>query len=40
MKSLKDNIRKQWGINEMKNAMNSSDSIDNVIRESKIYKLQ
>lgn len=33
MKELKDTVRSQWGEDEMKNAMHSSDSLDNVIRE-------
>lgn len=37
MDSLKDEIRKEWGKDEMKNAMHSSDSLDNVKRESDIY---
>ena len=36
MKKLKDKVRKAWGKDDMKNAMHSSDSIDNVNRE---YKL-
>lgn len=36
MKMLKDKVRNQWGEDDMKNAMHSSDSIDNVIRESNI----
>lgn len=36
MKKLKDKVRKTWGIDDMKNAMHSSDSIENVNRE---YKL-
>jgi nucleoside diphosphate kinase len=36
MKKLKDKVRKTWGKDDMKNAMHSSDSIDNVNRE---YKL-
>ena len=34
--SLKDKVRDKWGKNDMKNAMHSSDSIENVKRESKI----
>lgn len=33
MKELKDTVRSQWGKDEMKNAMHSSDSQDNVVRE-------
>lgn len=36
MKKLKDKVRKVWGKDDMKNAMHSSDSIENVNRE---YKL-
>jgi ferritin-like protein/nucleoside diphosphate kinase len=36
MKTLKDKVRKQWGKDEMRNAMHSSDSIENVERESNI----
>jgi len=36
MKKLKDKVRKSWGKDEMKNAMHSSDSKENVERE---YKL-
>lgn len=36
MKQLKECVREMWGIDDMKNAMHSSDSQDNVIRESKI----
>lgn len=36
MKKLKECIREMWGKDDMKNAMHSSDSEDNVIRESKI----
>lgn len=36
MKSLKDKCRKAWGKSEMKNAMHSSDSLENVERERKI----
>lgn len=38
MKKLKDKIRDQWGEDEMRNAMHSSDSVDNVIREYNITK--
>ena len=33
MKTLKDKVRKAWGKDEMKNAMHSSDSLENVKRE-------
>ncbi len=36
MSKLKDNIRDLWGKSEMKNAMHSSDSMENVRRETKI----
>lgn len=36
MDELKDKVRKTWGKDEMKNAMHSSDSLDNVNRESKL----
>ena len=36
MSNLKDKVRKAWGKDEMKNAMHSSDSLENVNRE---YKL-
>ena len=36
MKKIKDKVRNKWGIDDMKNAMHSSDSLDNVYRESKI----
>ena len=36
MKALKDKVRNQWGIDDMKNAMHSSDSIDAVNAESKL----
>ena len=36
MNELKDKVRKAWGIDDMKNAMHSSDSLENVKRE---YKL-
>lgn len=36
MKKLKDKVRENWGKDEMKNGMHSSDSIENVNRESKI----
>ena len=32
----KDKVRKNWGKDEMKNGMHSSDSLENVNRESKI----
>ena len=34
---LKDEIREQFGKDEMKNAIHSSDSEANVVREAKIY---
>lgn len=36
MNSLKKKVRAEWGVDDMKNAMHSSDSISNVKRESKI----
>ena len=36
LESIKNKVRKQWGKDEMKNAMHSSDSLENVERE---YKL-
>lgn len=36
MDVLKDKVRKTWGKDEMKNGMHSSDSINNVNRESKL----
>ena len=36
MNKIKDKIRNAWGKSEMKNAMHSSDSIENVNRERKI----
>jgi nucleoside diphosphate kinase len=36
MKKLKDKVRENWGKDEMKNGMHSSDSLENVNRESKI----
>ena len=36
MKTIKDMVRKAWGIDDMRNGMHSSDSLDNVKRE---YKL-
>lgn len=36
MNKLKDKVRKAWGKDDMKNAMHSSDSLENVDRE---YKL-
>lgn len=36
MKKLKDKARDAWGKSEMKNAMHSSDSLENVERESKV----
>lgn len=34
---IKDNIRNKYGVDEMRNAVHSSDSDKNVERESKIY---
>jgi len=36
MNDLKDKVRKTWGKDEMKNGMHSSDSLENVNRESKL----
>ena len=36
MKTIKDMVRKAWGIDDMKNAMHSSDSLENVKRECKL----
>ena len=36
MDALKDKVRKTWGKDEMKNGMHSSDSLENVNRESKL----
>lgn len=36
LESVKDEVRDKWGKDEMKNCMHSSDSEDNVERESKI----
>jgi nucleoside diphosphate kinase len=36
MKDIKDHFREKYGKDEMKNCMHSSDSLDNVKRESKI----
>ena len=36
MDSLKDKVRKSWGKDDMKNGMHSSDSLENVNRESKL----
>lgn len=36
MAEFKEGIRDQWAKNEMKNAMHSSDSLENVVRESSI----
>ena len=36
MKKLKDRARDAWGIDDMRNAMHSSDSLENVKRESNI----
>ena len=40
MDTIKQNVRKVWGKDDMKNAMHSSDSLDNVKRESNICFLQ
>jgi len=36
MDKLKETVRNKWGKSEMKNAMHSSDSLENVERESKL----
>lgn len=36
MDSLKDKVREKWGKDDMKNAMHSSDSLENVKRETDI----
>lgn len=36
MKTIKDMVRKAWGIDDMKNGMHSSDSLENVKRECKL----
>ena len=36
MDTLKDKVRKSWGKDDMKNGMHSSDSLENVNRESKL----
>ena len=36
MSNLKDKVRNKWGKSEMKNAMHSSDSLSNVMREKNI----
>ena len=36
MKDIKDIVREKWGIDDMKNAMHSSDSLENVNRENNI----
>lgn len=36
MNNIKEKVRKQWGEDEMKNCMHSSDSLENVERETKI----
>ena len=36
MDALKDKVRDKWGKDDMKNAMHSSDSLENVKREAKI----
>ena len=35
--AIKDEIRKRYGVDEMRNAIHSSDSIENMKRESKLY---
>lgn len=35
--AIKDNVRNTFGKDQMKNALHSSDSIENVRRESKLY---
>lgn len=37
MDALKDKIRKEWGKDEMRNAMHSSDSPENVRREAALF---
>ena len=39
MDSIKKKFRDAYGESEMKNGMHSSDSLDNVIREAKIFRL-
>ena len=39
MDSIKKQFRDAYGESEMKNGMHSSDSLDNVIREAKIFRL-
>ena len=36
MEKIKEEVRKKWGKSEMKNAMHSSDSLQNAAREAKI----
>ena len=36
MKDIKNIVREKWGIDDMKNAMHSSDSLENVNRENNI----
>lgn len=36
MGKIKDGVRKDWGVDDMKNAMHSSDSLANVSREADI----
>lgn len=35
--AIKDEIRKRYGVDDMRNAIHSSDSIENMKRESKLY---
>lgn len=35
--AIKDEIRKRYGVDEMRNAIHSSDSVENMKRESKLY---
>lgn len=35
--AIKDEIRKRYGVDEMRNAIHSSDSVKNMKRESKLY---
>ena len=35
--TIKDEIRKRYGVDEMRNAIHSSDSVENMKRESKLY---
>ena len=36
LKKLKDKVRDKWGKDDMKNCMHSSDSLENIKRESDI----